>query len=65
MNGVFPYHHYQSTSHEVPCVARGRARVSFGGPDGETVEVEAGDAVVIPAGVGHRNMGSGDDYSVP
>lgn len=64
VDGVFPYHHYHSTSHEVLCVVSGSARISFGGPEGEAVEVEAGDAVVIPAGVGHCNAGSSEDFSV-
>ncbi|MEJ7840252.1 MAG: cupin domain-containing protein [Rubrobacter sp.] len=64
INGVFPYHHYHSTSHEVLCVVGGGARITFGGSEGETVEVQAGDVVVIPAGVGHRNEGSGSDFSV-
>lgn len=64
VNGVFPYHHYHSTSHEVLCVVRGSARVSFGGSDGETIEVSAGDAVVIPAGVGHCNAGPSGDFLV-
>jgi uncharacterized protein YjlB len=64
VDGVFSYHHYHSTSHEVLCVISGRARIDFGGPDGETIEVEAGDAVVIPAGVGHRNAGSSSDFRV-
>ncbi len=64
MNGVFPYHHYHSTSHEVLCVIRGSASIAFGGPEGEVVEVEAGDVVVIPAGVGHKNEGSSGDFSV-
>ena len=64
VDGVFSYHHYHSTSHEVLCMLSGRASIDFGGPEGETVEVQAGDVVVIPAGVGHRNGGSSGDSSV-
>ena len=34
-NGIYPYVHYHSMIHEVLAVARGRARVQFGGPQGE------------------------------
>jgi len=64
IDGVFPYHHYHSTSHEVLCVIGGSASIAFGGPQGEIIEVSAGDVVVIPAGVGHCNRGSDGGFSV-
>lgn len=63
-NGIFPYPHYHSTAHEVLGVARGRAEVRFGGATGLATTVRAGDVVVIPAGVGHQNLGASDDFLV-
>jgi len=56
-NGVYPFHHYHSTSHEVLGVYQGKALVHLGGEQGEKVTIEAGDIIVIPAGVGHKNLG--------
>ena len=53
VNGIYPFHHYHACSHEVLGIAQGRADVQFGGPGGPVIAVTAGDAVVIPAGVGH------------
>ncbi len=63
-NGIFNYHHFHSTAHEVLGIAAGEAHVVFGGPAGQTVEVWAGDVVVIPAGISHRNMSQTSDLLV-
>ena len=63
-NGIYPFHHYHSTSHQVLGVARGEATVRLGGEGGATLRVRAGDVVVIPAGVGHKNLGSSGDFLV-
>ena len=63
-NGIFPFPHYHSTAHEVLGIARGEARVRFGGARGAICAVGPGDVVVIPAGVGHQNLGSGADLLV-
>lgn len=63
-NGIFGFHHFHSTAHEVLGIASGEVRVAFGGPRGQEVTVRAGDVVVIPAGVAHRNMGQSADLLV-
>jgi len=63
-NGVFPYHHYHSTAHEVLGCYSGWAEVQFGGPSGTTIRLDAGDVVVIPAGVAHKRISSSADFAV-
>jgi uncharacterized protein YjlB len=63
-NGIYNYHHYHSSSHEVLGIYRGSARVQFGGPDGIVFEVKAGDVIVVPAGIAHKNLGSSKDFGV-
>lgn len=63
-NGVYPFHHYHSTCHEALAVARGWAEVLFGGEDGETLRIEAGDVAVLPAGTGHKRIDASDDLIV-
>jgi uncharacterized protein YjlB len=63
-NGIYPFAHYHSTAHEVLGICRGEAKVRFGGAAGIVLSVRSGDAVAIPAGVGHQNLGAGADLLV-
>jgi uncharacterized protein YjlB len=63
-NGIYGHHHYHSTAHEVLGIARGSARVRLGGENGASVELRAGDVVVIPAGVAHKREAASADLLV-
>jgi uncharacterized protein YjlB len=55
-DGIYDYHHYHSTAHEVLVISEASARVQFGGPNGMTFPLEKGDVVIIPAGVAHKKI---------
>ncbi len=64
-DGIYSFHHFHSTAHEVLGIARGRASVVLGGPSvGRQFEVSSGDVLVLPAGTGHFNAGSSGDLLV-
>jgi uncharacterized protein YjlB len=63
-NGIFPYVHYHSMIHEGLGVARGRAKVRFGGSKGQEIDLSQGDVVILPAGTGHQGLWASPDLMV-
>lgn len=63
-NGVYDCLHYHATVHEVLGVARGHARVRFGGDRGQELDIKAGDVAILPAGTGHQCIKASDDFCV-
>jgi uncharacterized protein YjlB len=54
--GVWPFHPRG--------VARGRARVRFGGNRGKAVSLRMGDVIILPAGTGHQALKASKDLLV-
>lgn len=63
-NGLYDFHHYHSTAHEVLGIYSGWVEACFGGPGGLVMKAEAGDVIIIPAGVSHCNVGQSPDFKV-
>lgn len=63
-NGIYPYAQYHSSIHEAMGLARGRAKVRFGGSAGRDIDIYAGDVVVLPAGTGHQCLWASPDLLV-
>jgi uncharacterized protein YjlB len=63
-DGVFDFHHFHSTSHEVLAVIAGKATIELGGPQGQAFEVAQGDVLVLPAGTGHRRATAREGFTV-
>ena len=58
-DGIYPFVHYHSMIHEVLGIARGSAKVRFGGDCGDVLALEPGDVAVLPAGTGHQRLSDG------
>ena len=63
-NGIYGFHHYHSTAHEVLGVYSGSAEVRLGGNNGVSLTIDRGDVIIIPAGVAHKNLGSSSNFRV-
>ncbi|CAF0885261.1 unnamed protein product [Adineta ricciae] len=66
-DGIFTFHHYHSTAHEALGCYAGHAQVRLGGDDEQVrkdVELNAGDCILIPTGVAHKNIGQDSAFAV-
>ena len=64
IDGIYDFPHYHSTAHEALLVLMGVAQVQLGGPSGTRLELEQGDALVLPAGVAHQCLSCSADFRV-
>lgn len=55
-DGIFDYHHFHSNAHEALGIAAGHVTIRLGGEFGVDVDLKCGDAVVLPAGTGHKRI---------
>ena len=63
-DGVYPFHHFHSTSHEVLAIVSGEVTLILGGLDGSELVAGRGDVLVLPAGTGHCRIDASEDLLV-
>jgi len=63
-DGIYDFLHYHSNTHEVLGIARGQAKVRFGGARGRNLALKPGDVIVQPAGTGHQRLEASGDLLV-
>lgn len=63
-DGMYDFLHFHTHTHEVLGIARGTVRAEFGGSNGKTLDLKAGDVVVLPAGTGHRRIKASKDLLI-
>ena len=64
VNGIFSYHHFHATTHEVLACIAGEATVQLGGPGAEKYSFTQGDVLLLPAGVAHKRIEASRDFKI-
>lgn len=60
--GVYTFTHFHSNTPEALGVFSGAAKLQLGGEKGVIVEVNIGDVILLPAGVGHKQISANEDF---
>ncbi len=69
-DGIYTFHHFHSTAHEILGIAAGEVHVLLGGPligpaiGGRDLTLRAGDVVALPVGTGHCSLHASPDLLV-
>ncbi len=70
-NGIYTFHHFHSTAHEILGIAAGEVHVTLGGPRSSAADggsrdltLRTGDVVALPAGTGHCRLSATSDLLV-
>lgn len=60
--GVYTFTHFHSNTPEALGVFAGSAKLQLGGEKGRIIEVTVGDVLLLPAGVGHKQVSADDKF---
>ena len=63
-NGMYPFNHFHTRTHETLGIARGWVRAQLGGTNGRDLTLKAGDVVIFPAGTGHKRRAQSRDLLI-
>jgi uncharacterized protein YjlB len=63
-DGMYPFNHFHTQTHETLGIARGWVRAQLGGANGRELTLKTGDVVIFPAGTGHRRRAQSRDLLI-
>ena len=59
---VYTFTHFHSNTPEALGVFAGSATLQLGGEKGKLIEVKTGDVLLLPAGIGHKQISADEDF---